>query len=110
MVARANFDAIRSIAFGGISGAYANVGSPLTKPARGFCISNNTQGDMMFSLDGGTTDQIFVKAGNFKLYDIQSNMNAQVDDSYVLNIGTQFAVKQITAPVSGNVYIEVLST
>jgi hypothetical protein len=107
MVARAFFDEIRTLGFAGISGTYADVGDPLAHPARGVCISNNTQGDMMFT-DDVTLDKIFVAAGAFKLWDVQANINPQFDDKYVLPVGTQFSVKQITAPVSGDVYIEVL--
>lgn len=105
MVARAFFDEIRSLGFAGISGSYADVGSPLEFNWRGVCFTNNTQGDVFFT-DDVTKDKIFVKAGSFKLWDVQANMNAQFDDKYVLPIGTQFSVKQITAPVSGSVYIE----
>jgi len=107
MVARAFFDELRTLAFGGISGAYAVVGDPLEHMARGVCFTNNTEGDMLFT-DDNTVDKIFVAAGSFKLWDIQSNMNAQFDDKYVLPIGTQFYVKQLEAPVSGSVYIEVI--
>ena len=105
VVARAFFDEIRSLGFGGISGAYAAVGSPLEHTARGVCFTNNTAGDLFFT-DDTSVDKIFVKAGSFKLWDIQSNVNPGRDDSYVLPVGTQFYVKQITAPVSGSVYIE----
>ena len=107
MVARAFFDEIRTLGFAGISGSYASVGTPFEFPARGICISNNTLGDMMFT-DDVTKDKIFVKSGSFKLWDIQSNMNAQFDDKYVLPIGTQMSVKQLTAPTSGDVYVEVI--
>lgn len=107
MVARAFFDEIRTLAFGGISGAYAPVGNPLDFPVRGVCFTNQTQGDVYFT-DDNTKDKIIVPAGSFKLWDIQANMNAQFDDKYVLPIGTQFYVKQITAPTSGAVYIEVI--
>lgn len=107
MVARAYFDSIRTIAFGAISGTYASVGSALTHNARGVCFTNNTAGDMFFT-DDTTKDKIFVKAGSFKLWDIQANINPQFDDKYVIPIGTQFSVKQITAPVSGAVYIEII--
>lgn len=104
-VARAFFDEIRSLAFGGISGSYAAVGTPLEHPARGVCFTNDTEGDMFFT-DDTTKNKIFVKAGSFKLWDIQANINPELDDSYMLPIGTQFYVKQKTAPVSGSVYIE----
>lgn len=105
MVARAFFDILRTLAFGGISGSYTAVGSPLTENARGVCFTNNTQGDVVFT-DDTTKDKIFVASGSFKLWDIQSNINPQFDDKFVLPIGTQFYVKQLTAPTSGAVYIE----
>jgi len=108
MVAKAIFEDIRSLGFAGISGAYATVGSATTHRIRSFCISNNTQGDLLFSLDG-SSDQMFVPASSFRLYDIQSNINPQKDDKYVLPIGSQFYVKQITAPTSGSVYIECMA-
>lgn len=107
MVARAFFDEIRTLGFAGISGTYATVGSVLAVNARGVCFTNDTEGDMYFT-DDNTKNKIFVAAGSFKLWDLQSNMNAQFDDKYVLPIGTQFYVKQITAPVSGAVYIELI--
>lgn len=107
MVARAFFDEIRSLGVGSISGSYADVGTATTVLARGVCFTNNTQGDMMFT-DDATLDKIFVKSGSFKLWDVQANINPQFDDKYVLPVGTQFSVKQLTAPVSGDVYIELL--
>ena len=101
------FEALRVLAFGGISAAYANVGSVTAHKVRIFKISNNTEGDMIFRVTS-TDDEIFLTAGSFTLYDIQANMNAQFDDKYVLPIGAQFEVKQITAPVSGAVYVEVI--
>lgn len=109
MVARAFFEPLRSLAFGGISGTYAAVGDPLDHMVRVFCITNNTQGDMIFSLDNtNAAGDMFVAAGSYKLYDIQANINPQFDDKYVLAVGTQFYVKQSTAPVSGGVFIECL--
>lgn len=107
MVAVANFDVLRTLASGGISGSYASVGAALTKPARMVCFTNNTDGDMLFTTDTNE-DQTFVAAGSFKLWDIQANMNAQFDDKYVIPVGTQFSVKQSTAPTTGDVYVEVL--
>lgn len=107
MVARAFIDTIRTLGFAGISASYATVGSALTQMARLVCITNNTQGDLYFT-DDNTVNKLFVAAGSFKLFDIQSNINPQFDDKFVLPVGTQFYVKQITAPVSGDVYIEVI--
>lgn len=105
----AKFEPLRSLGFAGISGSYAPVGSATTEKIRAFCITNNTQGDMIFSLDNTVAaGQMFVAAGSYKLYDVQSNMNAQFDDNYVVAIGTTFYVKQSTAPVSGDVYVECM--
>lgn len=106
---KAFFESLRTLAFGGISGTYAAIGSPTTHPVRAFCITNNTQGDMIFSTDPDDVDgHMFVAKGSYKLYDVQANMNAQFDDKYVLPTGTQFYVKQVSAPTSGDVYVEVL--
>ena len=107
MTSRVFFEPIKVLAFGGISGAYASVGTPTTHRVRCICISNDTEGDLYITTNTAQ-DEIFVKAGSFRLYDLQSNINPQFDDSFVLEIGTQFSAKQVTAPVSGAVYIECI--
>jgi len=107
MVARAFIDEIRTLGFASISASYAAVGTPSSVTPRLVHISNNTMGDMYFT-DDNTLDKIFVKSGSFVLYDIQANINPQFDDKYVLPVGTQFYVRQITAPTSGDVYITYL--
>lgn len=104
---RAQLEALRSLAFGSISGSYAAVGTPLANPARLICFSNATEGDMLFSRDG-STDELFVPAGSFKLFDVSANHRPTGQDDLVFETGTQWYVKQSTAPVSGAVYIEVL--
>jgi len=107
MASRVFFEPIKTLGFGGISGAYASVGSVTENPVRAFKISNNTAGDLYFTTNL-TQDEMFVAAGSFTLYDLQSNINPQFDDKFVLAIGTQFSVKQVTAPVSGSVYVECI--
>lgn len=108
-LAKASFEPLRTLASAGISAAYAAVGTATTHKVRAFCITNNTQGDMIFSLDNTVAaGQMFVAKGSYKLYDVQSNMNAQFDDEYVLPKGTIFYVKQSTAPTSGDVYVECM--
>lgn len=98
-------DAYRTLAFGGISGSYAVVGTPFTHMTRLFCITNNTNGDLIFSLDG-TTNQLFVAAASFKLFDLMTNK--ELSAPFFLPAGTQFYCKQKTAPSSGDVYIEAI--
>ena len=105
MVARAFIDEIRELGFAAISGAYAAVGGTAEYPVRIICFTNDTEGDMYFT-DDTSENKIFVKAQSFKLFDVQANQNAQFDDKYVLPIGMQIYVKQKTAPVSGDVYVE----
>lgn len=106
-MSRAGIEPLRSLAFGSISGSYAAVGTPSANPIRIICISNNTEGDMLFSRDG-STDELFVAAGSFKLFDLQANMTPMKESKYVFDQGTQWYVKQSTAPVSGSVYIEII--
>jgi len=109
-MAVAHFDTLRSLAFGGISGSYAPLGSALTTNTRIFKLTNNTDGDLIASLDG-TNDHIFLPAGSFTLYDLSTNSPPiAVTDNLVLAIGTQFSVKQSTAPTSGAIYLECISS
>src|SRR5579872_4210742 len=102
----ATIDVLRTLAFGSISGTYAAVGGPLIFPTRLICFTNNTDGDMFFS-DDGVNNQLFIAAGSFKLFDLNTNrLNQQ--QLWVFATGTQFYVKQSTAPSKGAVYIECL--
>lgn len=99
-------DTLRSLAHGSISGSYAPVGAAFGHPTRLICITNNTDGDMFFSTDG-SNDQLFVAKQSFKLFDLTTN-HGQYDSTFVLPIGTQFYVKQSSAPTTGSVYIEAI--
>lgn len=101
------FEQIKTLGFAGIGVAYAPVGAALTHEVRIVKIMNNTEGDMYFSLDG-VTDHMFLGKGTFTLYDLQTNRQPKTDDKFVLAVGTIFYVKQVTAPVSGAVYIECI--
>ncbi len=98
-------DSLRSLANGSISGTYAAVGNPFQHLTRLICITNNTDGDMFFSTDG-STNMLFVAHNSFKLFDISTNK--EVNSPFYLPAGTQFYVKQSTAPTTGAVYIEVI--
>ena len=107
MSSRVFFEAIKTLGFAGIGAAYAPVGAPTTHEARIIKVSNNTEGDLYFTTDL-TQDEMFLAAGSFTLYDLQTNNTPRTDAKFVFEIGTQFYVKQITAPVSGAVYIECI--
>lgn len=99
-------DILRSLAAGSISGAFAAVGTPFTSAVRLICLTNNTDGDMFFS-DDGINNKLFIPKGSFKLFDLASNKTNN-NTTYVLRTGTQFYVKQSSAPTTGSVYIEAL--
>lgn len=101
-------DTLRSKAGASVTGSYTTLGSALTHPLRVFKITNNTDGDLLISLDG-TNDHFFVPAGSFTLYDISANVApVGVLDNYMLGIGSQFYVKTSSAATSGAVYVEGL--
>lgn len=106
---RVYFDTLRSLAYTGISGTYAALGSAFTVNPRVICITNLTQGHMIISDDSSNSaGKLILPANSFKLFDLVANVIPNKDDSFVLEIGTQLYVKQITAPVSGAVYVELL--
>jgi hypothetical protein len=103
---RVQFDTLRSLAFGSISGTYAAIGTAFTRPARMIKISNQTNADMFISFDG-TNNHDLVASNGFVLYDYNSNMSAQ-GGYFMQKAGTVVYVKQVSAPTSGSVYVTVI--
>lgn len=99
-------DPVRSLAYTGISGSYAAVGTPTTAPIRLICITNNTDGDMFFSTDG-IHNMLFIAAGSFKLFDLNTN-RLNIAQYWAIPSNTQFYVAQSSSPSKGAVYIECL--
>ena len=106
---KALFDTLRSIEASNISGTYSAIGSPFDFEARIICFTNLTQGHMILSTDlNNVKGQIIVPAGAFKLYDISSNFLQDRDDKFTLGKGVQLYVKQLTEPVIGALYLEII--
>lgn len=104
---RAQFDAVRELAFGSISGTYAALGTPLTDHARIVRFVNSTDKEMYISLNG-STNNIRLAASSFFLIDFSTNRIQ--DDGLFVSVGTQFWVKQVSSgPTSGAVWCEVVS-
>lgn len=104
---RATFDAVRELAFGGISGTYAAVGTALTDHARLVRFVNQTDAQIYISLDG-STNNIRMAANSFFILDFSSNKVR--DDGLFLPIGTIFSTKQVSgAPTTGSLWIEVVA-
>ncbi len=104
---KATFDAVREIAFGGISGAYAAVGTALTDHARMVRFVNQTDVQVYISLDA-STDHIRMAANSFFILDFSANKVR--DDGLFVPVGTIFSTKQVSgAASSGAVWIEVIA-
>lgn len=99
-------DNLRSLGFASISGTYAAVGSAFAFPVRLICVTNNTDGDMIFSNDG-VNDKLFIPKNSFKLFDLTTNKGGS-DGIFTLLQGTVIYVKQSTASTTGAVYVEVI--
>lgn len=82
------------------TGSYQTLGSALASPACLVKIVNNTTVDIDVSVDG-VTDQDFVPAGSFFLYDLRANHGQEFD--FVFQKGTQFYVN--AAAGTGDVYL-----
>lgn len=104
---RATFDAVRELAFGGISGTYAAVGTALTDNARLIRFVNQTDVQVYISLDA-STDHVRMAANSFFIMDFSANKIR--DDGLFVPIGTIFYIKQVSgAPASGSLWVEVVS-
>lgn len=101
----ARIDEYKTKNFAAITNSFTTVGIPFAHNLRIWRIVNNTNGDMIFSVDG-TTNHLFVPQNSFVLYDITANTDTDASSALVMVLNTQFYVKYSTAPTSGDVYIE----
>ena len=107
-MARALFEQIRVLADGGTSGTYAVVGGPLLNPCKMLIINNQMNGDLMMSFDG-TTDQLYIQAGQAMVLDFSSDKEGP-SEKFSLSEGTQIWVRQfgLKDPTSGDIFISVV--
>ena len=101
---RVQFDALRSLAFGSISGTYAALGGPFSHEASIIVLSNLTDVSITFSVDG-VTDNLLIPSNGFKLFDFTTNRAVDLTP-LLLASGTQFYAKG--TPSSGSVILEVI--
>lgn len=101
---RYRIEPIRSLAAGSISGTYMGIGSAIDNPALQIKIDNNTDADLMFSIDG-INDQIFMASKTGFISDVSTNKG--LGGGLYLSIGTRLYVKEIGTPTTGSVYFSV---
>lgn len=92
----------RSIAFGGISGTYAAIGTAFTKPGNFVMFVNATNADVQISLDG-VHDTFPLLARSSFVFDVASDK--VVERGLFIAIGTTIYVKTLGSPTAGSVYI-----
>lgn len=107
MGVRFRVDAVRSLAFGGISGSYANVGSSIQQQSRLIHVTNLTDADLMFSFNALTDHVILPANGGFFVYDVNANRDTN-EQGWYITVGTQPSVRHLgAAPTSGSVYVTI---
>ncbi len=104
---QAEFDELRSVAFGSITGAYLPLGAAQEFPARIIKFTNTTDQDVLISNNGSTNKDI-VTAGGFVLYDITTNHRPVNQDDFCFRVGTQWSLKYVAAPSKGAVYLSII--
>jgi hypothetical protein len=104
---RIRYEPLRSLAFGGISGTYAAIGTTFANPVRILKITNLTDANLLISFDG-VTDRDIIPANTIEVLDYGSNKadtGGQLDQS----VGDRVYVKQSGgAATSGSVYVTVI--
>ena len=101
----ATFDLLRNVAFGSITSGYVALGTPLGHLTRLIILTNNTDKDVLVSIDG-VNDYLYLVAGTFKLLDVSTNRETACN--FYLPLNTQFYVKYASAPSKGNFFIECM--
>ena len=98
---KVRIEAVRTLLFGGITAAYANVGTPITNPGTIFILQNSTDQDVMVSFAGGV-DHIPLAKYTSMVLDITANRNN--DAGLFIQAGTQIAIKTrgVIAPSVGS--------
>jgi len=103
---RAIFEPLRTLAFGGISGAYAAVGTALSHPARIVIIQNFTDAQMTFTFNS-SQDQFTLPTNGQMIIDLTTNQTV-AQQFYIAQNSTLFVKQTSGAATSGSVYFSVI--
>src|SRR5205085_1075722 len=96
-------DAYRTVAAASITASYTQVGTAFGHQVRILKFINNTNADLKISFDGSTNND-FVPANSFCLYDAQTD--AQANYKFVFSAGTSISVAYNSgAPTTGAFYV-----
>ena len=96
---------LRSLAFGGLSGAYAPIGTALVNPCRLYNIQNFTNVTLMISLDG-INNHFRIPSQGYRDTDVAANQS--LSQGWYVPAGTIFYAKTDGAPAtSGSIDVDV---
>lgn len=114
MAKRVYIDRLRLLGNAGInSSTYTAIpygdatGAAVTVNPRIICITNDTDNGIYFS-DNGTVDKLYLPKATFKLFDLTANLDPNIDDQFVIAIGTIIYAKSAGALTTGAVYVEYI--
>ena len=94
-------DTERAVAFGGISGTFADIGNPLTNNWGKYWIQNQTDASLQFTWDGNDNVNLTLAAGESLVVDDSAGVDRNNAEPPLVGIGTQFKVRQ-TAGAAGS--------
>lgn len=106
LASRLQFEDLRSLAFGSISGTYAGVGTKISNPARAILVNNATDVLMIFSIDG-VNDHFVLPASTSLVLDIQAN-KSNIEGFYMAKGDRLYVKDNSAAASSGAVYFSVI--
>jgi hypothetical protein len=103
---KAQFETLRTIAFGAIGVGFTAVGAAFTGPVRVINITNLTNQNLIFS-DDGVNDKVIIPAGSGKVFDITTNRTNQ--ENLLLPEGRFAHIRHTgVAPTNGACYFETI--
>jgi hypothetical protein len=101
------WDTIRTLAFGGIGGAYATIGTPFAHIARLIILQNLTDIQVFIS-DDGVNDKLTLASGGQMIIDYMSDQSF-LGGEFAQQVGTQIYIKDNgVAATSGDFYVSVI--
>jgi hypothetical protein len=102
----AQFETIRTVAFGGIGAAYAVFGIPLANTSRYLNFKNTTDQPVFISTNG-VNNHLFLAANSFEVIDISTNRS--IKEGLYFPQGTQFwVIRAAAAPTVGAVWLSTI--
>lgn len=97
---------LRTLAFGSISGSYADIGPVTANAGYQVTVQNTTDQTIIVSKDDGVTDWQAVPTATSAIFDF--NHKTEDNQDVLVPVGSQFRVKDAgSATTSGSVYISL---